>query len=54
MGKKQNYAQPGTIEMIMLPPIETKNLTAENDLMSLLEQVRSAIIEELLRDERKH
>ncbi|HXH70000.1 MAG TPA: lysophospholipid acyltransferase family protein, partial [Pyrinomonadaceae bacterium] len=47
MGKKQNYAQPGTIEMIMLPPIETKNLTAENDLMSLLEQVRGTIAEEI-------
>jgi 1-acyl-sn-glycerol-3-phosphate acyltransferase len=51
MGKKQNYAQPGTIEMIMLAPIETKNLTVENDLMHLLEQVRGAIAEELLRDE---
>jgi len=47
MGKKQNYAQPGTIEMIMLPPIETKNLTIENDLMSLLVKVRGTIAEEL-------
>jgi 1-acyl-sn-glycerol-3-phosphate acyltransferase len=47
MGKKQSYAQPGTIEMIILPPFETKNLTAENDLMDLLRKVRGAIAEEM-------
>lgn len=47
MGKKQNYAQPGTIEMIILPPIETKNLTIENDLMSLPAKARGAIANEM-------
>lgn len=43
MGKKQRYATPTVCEMIFLPPIETKDLTAENDLMSLLKNVRAQI-----------
>jgi len=48
MGKKQNYAQPGTIEMTMLAPFETKNLTVEKDLIDLLDKVRGAIAEDLM------
>jgi 1-acyl-sn-glycerol-3-phosphate acyltransferase len=47
MGKKRGVAFSGTIEMIILPPIETKGLTAEKDLMNLLNQTREAIAEEL-------
>lgn len=47
MGKKKGVAFPGVIEMILLPPIETKGLTAENDLMCLLKKTRIAIAEEL-------
>ncbi len=47
MGKKQNLANPTTCEMVLLPPIETKNLTAEKDLPDLLIKVRGAIAEEL-------
>lgn len=47
MGKKQKYATPTTCEMILLPPIETKGLTAEKDLMNLLERVRLQIAKEL-------
>jgi 1-acyl-sn-glycerol-3-phosphate acyltransferase len=47
MGKRTGVAYAGEIEMVLLPPIETEGLTAENDLMPLLEQVRTAIAEEL-------
>ncbi len=35
--------------MILLPPIETANLSAETDLADLLIKVRTAIAEELSR-----
>lgn len=47
MGKRHNQARAATCEMILLPPIETKNLTAEKDLPKLLIKVRGAIAEEL-------
>jgi 1-acyl-sn-glycerol-3-phosphate acyltransferase len=47
MGKKTGAAFAGTIEMVLLPPIETKNLSAEKDLMDLLKQTRAVIAEEL-------
>ena len=47
MGKRTGVAYAGTIEMILLPSIETKGLTAETDLMNLLNQTRSAIANEL-------
>ena len=47
MGKRRGVAFPGTIEMVLLPPIETKDLSAENDLMNLLKMTRAAIAEEL-------
>jgi 1-acyl-sn-glycerol-3-phosphate acyltransferase len=47
MGKKRGVAYPGTIEMVMLPPIETSGMSAEKDLMPLLAEVRSRIAEEL-------
>ncbi len=46
MGKDNGMADAGTIEMVFLPPIETKNLT-ETDLTDLLKKVRGAIAEEL-------
>lgn len=49
MGKKNGAAYSGTIEMVLLPPIETKNLSAEKDLMDLLKRTRAAIAEELSR-----
>ena len=51
MGKKQGIAYPGVIEMVLLPPIETKGLKAENDLMDLLRNVRFKIMEELAKDQ---
>jgi 1-acyl-sn-glycerol-3-phosphate acyltransferase len=47
MGKKTGVAYPGTIEMVLLPPIETENLSAEKDLMNLLKRTRAVIAEEL-------
>ena len=46
MGKRTGAAYGGTIEMTILPPIETKNLTTD-DLMDLLKKTREAIAEEL-------
>jgi hypothetical protein len=51
MGKKQGVAYPGTIEMVLLPPIETKGLNADEDLMDLLRKVRFKIMEELGKDQ---
>jgi 1-acyl-sn-glycerol-3-phosphate acyltransferase len=51
MGKKQGVAYPGTIEMVLLPPIETKGLQADEDLMDLLRNVRFKIMEELAKDQ---
>jgi len=47
MGKKQNYAEPGTITVDFLLPISTEHLTAENDLESLRDRVRAAIAAKL-------
>jgi 1-acyl-sn-glycerol-3-phosphate acyltransferase len=47
MGKKRGVAYPGTIEMVLLPPIETKDLTVDKDLMGLLKKVRALVAEEL-------
>ena len=47
MGKRTGVAYAGTIEMILLPSIETKDLTAETDLMNLLTKTRKAIAKEL-------
>lgn len=46
MGKRRGVLFPGTIEMVLLPPIETKDFSGEN-LMDLLKQTRAAIAEEL-------
>lgn len=50
MGKKQKYATPTVCEMVILPSVETKGLTAENDLMDLLKTVREAIAEEMSKE----
>jgi 1-acyl-sn-glycerol-3-phosphate acyltransferase len=46
MGKKTGVAYAGTIEVVLLPSIETKNLN-EEDLMNLLKETRMVIAEEL-------
>lgn len=47
MGKKTGVAYPGTIEVVLLPPIETKGKTVKNDLMNLLNESREAVALEL-------
>lgn len=47
MGKRTGVAYPGTIEMTLLPPIETEGMKAEKDLMDLLVKAREAIATEL-------
>ncbi len=47
MGKRTGVAFGGTIEMILLPPIETKGLSVETDLMPVLKKTRAAIAEAL-------
>lgn len=49
MGKRTGVAYAGRIEMVLLPPIETKGLNAEDDLMDILLQTRAAIAAELAR-----
>ncbi|HEX8000688.1 MAG TPA: lysophospholipid acyltransferase family protein [Pyrinomonadaceae bacterium] len=49
MGKGTGEAQPGTIEMIILPPVETKGLSTDDDVKRLIEQVHTSIAEELAR-----
>ena len=46
MGKRTGVAYGGTIEMVILPPIETHGVP-ESDLVTLLQQTREAIAEEL-------
>ena len=47
MGKKAGTAYPGTMEIVFFPPIETKNLAAENNLEMLRDRTRTLIGEEL-------
>lgn len=49
MGKRTGVAYDGTIEMTLLPPVETKGLTAE-ELPELIAKVRGAIAAELEKD----
>lgn len=46
MGKKTGVAYGGTIEMVLLPAIETKNASTD-DLTDILRKARAAIAEEL-------
>jgi len=46
MGKKTGVAHAGTMEIVLLPPIETKNCSIE-DLPELMRKTRAAIAEEL-------
>lgn len=48
MGKRTGVAYPGTVEMVLLPPIDTKQYS-EASLIELLNKTRTAIAEELQR-----
>ncbi len=53
MGKRTGVTYPGTIEMVLLPPIETKGKNAKDDLMDLLNETRSAVANVLIAREKK-
>lgn len=47
MGRGTGVAWPGTIEMVMLPPVETTNVSGEEGLNNLVEKVQGMIMREL-------
>src|SRR5437016_13248360 len=47
MGKGTGEAWPGTIEMVMLKPVETSWVSSDDDLRKLVEQVQAMIMKEL-------
>jgi 1-acyl-sn-glycerol-3-phosphate acyltransferase len=47
MGKGKSQARPGTIEITILPPVETAGLSADEDIEGLIEKVHSMIATEL-------
>lgn len=47
MGKGTGEAKPGTIEMIMLPPVSTAGVTTDEDVKQLVNGVHFAIGKEL-------
>jgi 1-acyl-sn-glycerol-3-phosphate acyltransferase len=49
MGKGTGVARPGAIEMVFLPPVETRGLSTSEDVERLAHKVREMIAEELNR-----
>lgn len=47
MGKGTGEAMPGIIEMVLLPPVETKGLSTDEDVRALIERVHKSIAKEL-------
>jgi 1-acyl-sn-glycerol-3-phosphate acyltransferase len=47
MGKGTGEAWPGTIEMVMLPPVDTSWVTNETELDQLVQRVQQMIMKEL-------
>jgi 1-acyl-sn-glycerol-3-phosphate acyltransferase len=47
MGKGTGQARTGTIEMVLLPPVETTGLSTEADVQQLIERVHREIAQEL-------
>ena len=47
MGKGTGEAWPGTIDMVMMPPVETSWVKTDEDLDALVKQVQDLIMREL-------
>jgi 1-acyl-sn-glycerol-3-phosphate acyltransferase len=47
MGKGTGESRPGTIEMVMLPPVSTSGVTTDEQVKQLVDEVRSMIAREL-------
>jgi 1-acyl-sn-glycerol-3-phosphate acyltransferase len=43
MGKRTGEAKPGTMEMIFLPPVETTNLSTDEDIDRMIAGIRQSI-----------
>ena len=49
MGKGTGEARSGTIEVVMLPPVEMTSVITDEDMNGLIESVRAAIAKELVK-----
>ncbi len=49
MGKGTGMSRPGTMEVAILPPVETEGISTDEDVKRLIETVRAQIAEELER-----
>jgi len=47
MGKGTGVARPGTIEMVILPPVETAGLKTDDEIKRLSEEVNAMVADEL-------
>jgi 1-acyl-sn-glycerol-3-phosphate acyltransferase len=47
MGKGTGEAWPGTIEMVLLPPVETSQVKTDDDLDELVTNVQQMIMNEI-------
>ncbi len=47
MGKGTGEARSGTIEMVLMEPVETKNIETDQDMSDFVERIRNRIAEEL-------
>lgn len=47
MGKGTGHSKPGTIEMVILPPVPTQGLVSDEDIKRLVERVHSMVAREL-------
>ena len=54
MGKGTGEARSGTIEMVFLPPVDTVEMTTDEDMNRLIASVRDSIARELSKKEFSH
>jgi len=47
MGKGTGVARPGTVELVVLPPVETAGLSTDEDVRRLAERANAMVAEEL-------
>jgi 1-acyl-sn-glycerol-3-phosphate acyltransferase len=47
MGKGTGESKPGTIEMVLLPPVSTAGLSTDDDIKRLVDQVHAVIARDL-------
>jgi hypothetical protein len=47
MGKGTGVARPGTIEMVILPPVETTAMKTDDEIRRLSQEVNAMVADEL-------